>query len=277
VIEFRADLHCHSTCSDGSLSPEDIVKLAKKVGLSGLSITDHDSVEAYSKETLALCADLGIELLTGAEFSATLEGASIHVLGYGFQPDNPHIANFCSRHIERRQERNRAILSLLAKHGMPLSEEEIVNTPPSTLHRTIGRPHIAAAMVTKGYVSTVQDAFRRYLSENKPCYAPGTPISVDETIQVIHNAKGIAVIAHPHLLHNRRVLQLLLERNFDGIECYYAKLLASAHQPWLKIAKKKQWVVTGGSDFHGDVKPDLDLGCAWIDAAAFQLIKERLQ
>lgn len=277
---FRADLHCHTTCSDGSLSPTEIIHLAKQIGLSALSITDHDSIEAY-KTAIPLCSKLGIQLLIGAEFSTVLNGTSIHVLGYGFQLEHPSILLLCAKHTERRHNRNLAILELLAKYNMPISEEELkaacMSTPQENIRHCIGRPHIALAMVHKGYVETVQDAFNKFLGEGKTCYAQGIAFSVEETIEIIHQAKGLAVIAHPHLLKNSRITQKLLDMNFDGIECYYGKFPPQNHTRWLRIAKKKEWLITGGSDFHGAIKPFIPLGCSWIGEEQFQAIQNRLQ
>lgn len=272
---FRADLHCHSTCSDGSLNPNEIIQLAKKVGLEGLSITDHDTIEAYQTAP-ALSKELGIDLLTGVELSSSLQGTSVHILAYGFAPDSQEISEFCMRHGERRQQRNQEILNLLTKHKMPLSYDDLTKAS-AVLPRSMGRPHIALAMVKKGYVQSLQEAFQKFIGEGRPCYTPGEPIGVEETLDAIHQAKALAVIAHPHLLSNGAVLNSLLNMKFDGIECYYGKYTLDKNQRWLKIAKKKGWLITGGSDFHGDMKPQLDLGCSWVDQPTFQAIKERLQ
>jgi len=277
MTEFRADLHCHSTCSDGSLSPKEIIHLAKEIGLSAISITDHDTVEAYVS-AIPLSKELGLTLLPGIELSAAMNGISVHILGYGFQPDDPIIRSFCERHVKRRQERNLAILNLLQKHGMSISEEDL-KTLPSTenVRSTIGRPHIALAMVKKGYVETIQDAFKKFIGEDKPCYTSGYSFTVEETIDIIHQAKGLAVIAHPHLINHPSILQALLTMNFDGIECYYGNFSSRDYERWLKIAKKHNWLVTGGSDFHGAIKPGLSLGSSWIDEKAFQAIQQHIK
>jgi predicted metal-dependent phosphoesterase TrpH len=279
MTDFRADLHCHSTCSDGSLTPFELVHLAKQKGLSGLSITDHDTVEAYSEGIAALCMDLGIALITGVEFSAMLQDTSIHILGYGFRADDPAILAFCAKHAARRKERNKIILQLLDKHGMPVSESDLTAVLPDVQakgRRSIGRPHIALAMVDKGYVGSVQEAFKKYIGEDKPCYAPGSPFSIEETIDIIHNSNGAAIIAHPHLLPHTKHLGPLLDMEFDGIECFYGTFPPKDHQRWVKIAQDKQWLVTGGSDFHGTIKPNINLGCSWIDQPTFQALKDFL-
>ncbi len=272
--QFRADLHCHTTCSDGSMSPMEILQLAKQVGLSALSITDHDTINAYHN-IFPSAKELGIELLTGVELSTSLHNISVHILGYGFQADSEIMQDFCKKHIQRRNSRNQTILELLTKHGMPLTLQDIMPYA-TTADNTIGRPHIATAMLNKGYVASFQEAFKKFLGEDCPCYSPGVSFSVEETIDVIHQAQGIAVIAHPHLIKNQTALNTLLTMNFDGIECYYGKFYTEQHQRWLKIAKNKGWLVTGGSDFHGTIKPNINLGCSWIDSDAFQAIKQRL-
>ncbi|MEI8366436.1 MAG: PHP domain-containing protein [Parachlamydiaceae bacterium] len=272
---FRADLHCHSTCSDGSKTPEQIIQLAKESGLSALSITDHDSIDAYTT-AVEYAKKEGITLLPGVEFSATLEGHSVHILGYGFSLDSRSIADLCTRHADRREKRNGAMLKSLSEHGMPLTNDELIAALPPGLQHTIGRPHIALAMMKKGYVTSIQEAFNKYLGEEKLCYVQGIEIGVDETIAAIHQGKGIAVLAHPHLIKNEQLTRKLLKEPFDGLECYYGKFYHDAHQHWLKLAKKHDLLITGGSDYHGDIKPNLNLGCSWINAELFQAIQDKI-
>lgn len=272
--QFRADLHCHTSCSDGTLTPEEIVHLAKEIGLSGLSITDHDTLDAYAIAA-PLCAELGIKLLPGVEFSTMFEGINIHILGYGFDPNNQEIADFCLAHLKRRQVRNKAILDLLTSHGMPLDENDLIATvPPGALINTriFGRPHIAQAMMMKGYIQSIKEAFQKYISEGCPCYSQGPSFTTKETIDLIHRANGLAVVAHPHLIRPTKIIPKLLELDFDGIECYYGKFLKQENDRWLAVAKKKEWLVTGGSDFHGTIKPDLPLGSAWVDEELFNAL-----
>lgn len=272
---FRADLHCHTICSDGTFSPDELVRLAKASNLAGLSITDHDTIDSY-KTALPIAKELNIEMIPGAEFSAIQAGVSVHILGYSFSLSSPVIAKFCERHQERRTNRNRSILKLLAKHNMPVTEEEILGTNNPLTH-TIGRPHIALAMIKRGYVSSVNEAFKKYLAEDKSCYAEGESFTVEETIDIIHQAKGLAVIAHPHLLDNEKTLKQLQLLDFDGIECYYANFNNDQNQRWMKIAEKKNWFMTGGSDFHGAVKPQISLGASWVPEETFRLLQKHYQ
>lgn len=267
--EFRADLHCHTTCSDGSEPPEKVIRLAKEIGLSGLSITDHDSTAAY-ETAYEFAGDL--KLLPGVEFSTMHKGVSIHLLAYGFVLNHPAITELCTKHHERREARNREILYKLAKHDMPVTEEEIATTIPPELrekHRTIGRPHIAYVMLQKGYVDSITEAFKKWIGEGRPCFATGISISTEDTIDIIHEAKGLAIIAHPHLIDETHVLGDLYQMKFDGIECYYARFAMDLQQRWIKVANRRNWIITGGSDFHGTIKPNIPLGCSWVNEELF--------
>lgn len=279
MTNFRADLHCHSTCSDGSLSPLQLLELAAKNGLNALSITDHDSIGAYTPDTLEKAKQLGIVLLPGVEFSTGINQTSIHLLGYNFSLQSPEVAALCADHAHRRMERCRGMLERLAKLGMPIAEDKLLEAvaafSPTQQNRIIGRPHIAQMMIQLGYVQSITEAFKKYLGEGRPCYVQGEHVPPEATIDVIHKAGGAAVIAHPHLIKNTEILKRLLEMNFDGIECYYSKFSSKEHERWVKIANHRNWLITGGSDFHGDIKPTINLGCSWIDEEHFNRLQNR--
>lgn len=266
--DFRADLHIHSTFSDGTFTPKEIVLLAKEIGLKGLSITDHDTIEAY--DTLFdLTKEHGLEVITGVEFSTYCNGQSVHILGYNFDVHNENLLKFCKSHQERRKERNLAMLKKLKAVGKEIKEEEIL----AFNDKSTGRPHIALAMINRGYVSSVQEAFNLYLGENKPCYVQGKIFSIEETMEIIHGAGGIAVIAHPHLVTPPSLLNHVLKLPFDGIECWYSRFSPDHEARWIAIADKNGWIKTGGSDFHGAVKPQTPLGCSWVNRERFDIIK----
>lgn len=272
---FRADLHCHSNRSDGTLSPSEIVRLACERGLQGLSITDHDTIEAYP-EALAEARNKGLRLLSGVELSAVHRNTSVHILAYAFSTHSAIIKEFCRNHFRRRKNRLLLILEKLASAGIPLTEEE-VEPKGSEEFRSVGRPHIALAMIERGYVASVKEAFLRYLGEGKPCYVPGEAYSVEETLDVIGAAKAFAVIAHPHLIKDKDVLKDLLAMKFDGIEGYYARFSPHEHARWVKIGRKKGWFITGGSDFHGTIKPETALGSSWAGEEIFSFLMERFE
>ncbi len=269
--EFKADLHCHSTFSDGSLSPLQLVQLALDRGLKGLSITDHDTVAAYP-EVLSQARQLGLTMIPGVEFSAVHQNVSVHLLGYSYLPDNPVIKSFCEAHSRRRQERNTAILERLAAMGMPLEMSELAN---GIAQGSIGRPHIAGAMVRKGYVGSMGEAFKKFLREGGLCYAAGPRFTVEETIHTIRAAGGLAVIAHPHLIPEEKIVQDLLKMDFDGIEVHYAYFPLDKCIRWRDAATQKGWIATGGSDFHGDAKPNISLGSSWVNEETFNILLQR--
>lgn len=263
---FKADLHCHSSLSDGTDTPKQLVDLALELGLSGLSITDHDTIAAYPS-VLEYAAKKNLQMITGVEFSASYRFDPVHVLGYGYDPENHEIQLLCHHHQNRRHERNEKILENLAKMGIHISYDELGS------EGSIGRPHIAQILQKRGVVSSIKEAFDRYLGEGKAAYDPGEPITVEETIHTIHAAKGKAVLAHPHLLKRSSTIRYALSLPFDGLEGYYAKIPLDQEQKWIDIAKQKGWIVTGGSDYHGSVKPLNILGSSWVTEDAFNALK----
>lgn len=267
--EFRADLHCHTTCSDGSDDPVVLLRLAKQMGLKGLSITDHDTTDAYTPALFADAEKLGIRLLPGIEISSELDDVAVHILGYDYDLHASELKEFLVQMQKRRGERNRAILKKLAQRNMPIEEEEL---KAFATNRTIGRPHIAQLMVKKGYVRTTRDAFDHYLREGGLCYSPGIKYSPREAIDQIHKAHGKAVLAHPHFFKKGSFLRKLLDLPFDGLECYYSRLAKVLELPWLKIAKERGLIPTGGSDYHGALKPHIPLGCSWVNEHIFELL-----
>jgi predicted metal-dependent phosphoesterase TrpH len=269
---FRADLHCHTTCSDGSLTPAQLVAQARVEGLSALSITDHDTVAAY-EEALPFAAEAGVLLGVGVEFSCVYKGRSVHILGYAFSLDDPGIRSLCERHRLRREARNGAILQKLARLGMPIAADEL-EARWGAMGR-LGRPHIGSLMVEKGYVPSLRAAFSTYLREGKPAFAQSDPVSPEETVARIREAGGKAFVAHPHLLPGGAWLRSLLALPFDGIECYYAQLPLDREERWLQLARARGWLISGGSDFHGAFKPHHPLGASWVDEDAFYRIFPR--
>lgn len=268
-MSFRTDLHCHSTCSDGSLTPEQLVDLAVAKDLQGLSITDHDTVASYP-QIIDYAASKGIQMITGVEFSAHFNEKSVHILGYGFTPSDPGILDLCERHQERRKLRNLEILKKLNALDLPITEEELYAIPS----HTIGRPHIALLMVQKGYVPDFKRAFNRFLGDGKKCFVPGPMISVEETLDVIKKAHGKAVIAHPHLYSNKKFVRKVLALGFDGMECNYACLPFELNAPWHTMANEFALIRTGGSDFHGDKKPGIPLGASSVGLDVFQQLSQ---
>jgi predicted metal-dependent phosphoesterase TrpH len=244
------------------------LRKAHEIGLSGLSITDHDTIAAYTPQLFVLADELKIRLLPGIELSSEWEGASVHILGYGIDIHSEHLKSFLSEMIRRRNLRNQAIIDKLKARNIAIEMEELYRL---SLHQTIGRPHIAALLLRKGVVVSMQEAFQVYLGEGASCYSLGIKYTPSEVIDAIHEAKGKAVLAHPHFTkvsHLRQLLNLPL----DGLECYYGTLHKVQERPWLDKAKKRGLIPTGGSDYHGHFKPHVSLGCSWVDEKTFSLL-----
>lgn len=259
-MEKRADLHIHSTCSDGTCTPEEILLLAKQIGLFGLSITDHDSIDAYTPTFLSRAQELEIEILPGIEVSSEFSYENHHILGYGFDLSYEPFITFVKKIQKYRHDRNEQIFDKLDQKGIKIDRNSLYE---KSHPHVVGRAHIAMKLVEMGIVPTFQKAFDLYLKQDACCYATGKRYSSKEVIESIHSAKGKAVLAHPHLIKRKTALALL-QLPFDGIEVYYAKFPLSQEKPWEKLAEKKGLLKTGGSDFHGTIKPLNSLGCSWV-------------
>lgn len=274
-MNFRADLHVHSFFSDGTNSPQEILNMAKEIGLQGISITDHDTVQAYSKELFDLAEKLHIYLLPGIEMSAA---DNVHILGLGVAIEDSSFLQTLKTLQKIREERNRKVIEKLAKTVAPFAYEDIVNyvyQQRNFLSPIIGRAHIAQFLYDKGWVSSYQEAFELYLKEGGKCYVKADYPSAKEVIDIIHSAHGQAVLAHPHKIAKPRLVDQLLQLSFDGIEAYYGKLSPAIEKKWREIAHQKGWIVTGGSDFHGEIRNHIPLGCSWVSKEIFfQLYKE---
>lgn len=266
TLEFKADLHCHSCFSDGTDTPEQLLQKAKEKGLSGLSITDHDTIEAY-QTAIEIAKSKNVLLLSGVEFSAHYGQEPIHILGYGYQLTSEAIAALCVRHKVRRKERMIRILEKLRTLNIVIEFDEM-----GAFQGSIGRPHVAHILLKKGIVSSIQEAFERYLGEGKPAYDPGEPLTVEETIEAIHQGKGFAILAHPQLLKRSTTIRVMLQMPFDGLEGYYARFGPNQEKKWLDLAHQKGWLITGGSDYHGETKPHSLLGSAWVGKETFDIL-----
>ena len=244
------DLHCHSTCSDGSNSPSELLHLAKKARLTGLSITDHDTLDAYTPELFQEAEALGLRLLVGIECSSEYKGESVHILGYGLDLHSPATQELLTALSNARNKRNRLLVERLKRANIDCSGLFVED-------KSMGRVHLAKWLIKQGYVSSVREAFDRYLREEL-----GSFLSSEEVIAAIRRAGGKAVLAHPHIVKRAGSL---LQLPFDGLECHYGRCTHKQNKPWVKAAQSKGWIITGGSDSHGANTPHLPLGTTWVD------------
>ncbi len=257
------DLHLHSTCSDGYFSPEEIVKLAEKAGLLAMALADHDNIDGISRAMKA-GAESGIEIIAAVELSSQwFKYADMHLLGYGFDYQDPYLIRALAEFQEFRETRNRQIVERV---NQKLIDEQRQPIDPDAVSRlaggTIGRPHIALALRQAGYVSNNDQAFDRYLV---PCNVPKHYFPADEAIKLIHGSGGIVVLAHPpYVTRDRRKLETLVaelvDLGLDGIEAYNNGSGLEDTDWLIKLARKHGLVVTGGSDFHGDSGSMIEVG-----------------
>jgi predicted metal-dependent phosphoesterase TrpH len=250
------DLHTHSMYSDGSSSPAELVALALANKLVALSLTDHDTVEGV-EELMRLGEEAGLLVISGVEISTTFHDHTLHILGYGIAPRHPALLDWLKPLQESRKQRNAIMLDKLRGLGIEISMEEIQKI---SCYGQTGRPHIAQVLVAKGVVESFEAAFRHYLGRNRPAWKKRFSYSAAETIDMIHQAGGIAVLAHPGQLDPAMLVQAplirqLVLRGLDGLEIYYPAHNRRMKKRLKALAAEQGLLITGGSDFHGLTRP----------------------
>jgi len=243
----KADLHIHTLESDGNMSPGDVVRLASEHGLEMIAITDHDTMRGYLKAR-EIAGELGVELLSGAEITADFNGRECHLLGYCFDPDHQSIRTLMAKHHKSRLERAKWIIGQLSKQGLDLDIEEVKAEANGA---NIGRPHIAAVLVDKGYVASYKEAFIRYLSDDVLGPIKSGYYDYHQVIELVKEAGGAIVIAHPGQLYSEKELEELVDAGVDGIEFIHPSHNYSTQKRIEKFAQKNNLLITGGSDYHG--------------------------
>lgn len=249
----KADLHIHTLCSDGQLTPGEVVQYAKQKKLSCISITDHDTYEGYFK-ACEFVNGHSIELLSGVEISAIFGGRESHILAYCFDPEDPDFLKFINKQRLIRRRRIKMILNEISTKGIDVSYDEVFAEANGG---NIGRPHIARVMMSKGYVGGFNEAFIRYLSNEKLGDIENAYLLYDEVIKKIKDAGGAAILAHPGLLYSDEDIDKFIKAGIDGIECLHPSHNSKLQNKYTEIAKKNLLLITGGSDFHG-AKKDVD-------------------
>lgn len=258
---YTADLHIHSTASDGQYSPTQLVQLAKQAGIQVMALTDHDTLGGLT-EAVQAGAEAGVRVIPGIEMSAR-EYHTFHILGYGVATENSPLTEACQGMRIGRGKKALRIIDFLKDKGMYIDMDEVSQLAAGSV---IGRPHFARIMLEKGYISNYRDAFNLYLDTDE--YHERVEISkppVQECIEKIKGSGGKVVLAHPHQIGidndaMDKLVRQLADQGLDGIECYYPKHTRDMTEFYLSLAKKYQLHVTGGSDFHGEkVKPEIKL------------------
>ena len=255
------DLHTHSTASDGTFSPEELVYLAKKEKLQALALTDHDTIDGL-KPAYKTAKEVDLSFLCGVEISIKFEGPGhFHLLGYFLEPEIPKINETLLKLKKAREERNKKMIEKLNNLGIKITLEELKEIAQGE----IGRPHMANLLVKKGVVKSFEEAFQKYLKKGAPAYVPKALLSPEEAIKLILEAKGIPVLAHPvtlklNLLDLKNYLKKLRDFGLIGVEVFYPEHTIDFTKFLIECAKELGLLLTGGSDFHGENKPDIKLG-----------------
>ena len=263
------DMHTHTTASDGSYSPRELVQMAGDIGLEALAVTDHDSLDGLP-EALEAGKNLGLEVVKGIEISAEFTPGTMHILGYDLDHSHEALNNKISTLQEARRTRNPRIISRLNDMGMDITMEEVTAAAGGG---QVGRPHFAKVMLEKGYIGTTKEAFNKYLAKGGPAYIEKFRLSPRESLELILEAGGLPVLAHPFSLKFDTEAGLesqiaeLVEYGLVGLEVYYSEHTPEMSQSYLRLAKKYDLAPTGGSDFHGVTKGAIKLGTGKGDLA----------
>ncbi len=259
---MRVDLHLHSTASDGALTPAEVVQAALTHRLHAIALTDHDTAEGVLPAQKAAQGS-ALHVLAGIELSAEEDGAERHMLGYAFDPTHTALNSLLDRLKAGRIDRVHAILQKLAQLGVQLEAERVFAFARGG---SVGRPHVARALVAQGSVGSISEAFQRYLANGAPAFVPHARLSLEEAIEAIHGAGGVAILAHPGRHPDyRTLLERLVPLGLDGVEVYYPDHSQRLIRELRAFAARHSLLISGGTDFH---RRDAD-GSARIGALRF--------
>ena len=276
------DLHTHSFCSDGSLAPEEVVDIAERKKLAAVALSDHDTTAGLAAATERARRYPDLHFVPGVEISAIFPAGTLHILGLGIDENAPALVELTAELREAREQRNPKILAKLREIGVNIDMEDVLAcTAGSTapLQRVVGRLHMAEALRRKGYVRDVFEAFARYLGDGAPGYVDKERTPPPRAIDAIHAAGGAAILAHPPLLQYennaqlKRILREFIPAGLDGIECYHSDHTPQQTRLYLDLAREFDLLISGGSDFHGPAKPNVQLGKPKVPLSAISALR----
>lgn len=256
------DLHVHSNASDGTLSPSQVVDLASRQGLRAMALTDHDTLDGL-EEALEAGKQYGIEVICGIEFSTSYQGRDVHIVGLDLNPDDVRFQEALKEFQLSRDRRNLAIIKRLQEHGVSISWDAMMENFSDCVWT---RAHFARYLMEHGYVSSIKEAFPRYIGDRAPCFVPREKVTPYQAIRLIQDNGGIAVLAHPMLyglgLEQLRLLfSRLRDAGLDAVEVFYSTNSQEEERLSRQLARDFNLKLSGGSDFHGSNKPHIQLGC----------------
>ena len=267
-----ADLHLHTFFSDGTFTPEELVERASKLGFAAIALTDHDTVEGCGRAAAA-CAAANTEFISGTELTAEHADTEVHILAYFVDTQNQALLTRIAGFQSVRQSRIREMVAALNKLGIPLKAESVFALANC---KSPGRPHVARAMVKEKLIGNLDEAFERYLKKGRPAWVPKTKMSALEGVELIHQAGGLAVMAHPGLNRTDEIIPDLVTAGLDGIECFHTKHSTAMSERYLEIAEKYNLLVTGGSDCHGFSKNKPLIGTVKLPYEYVEKMKEKI-
>lgn len=267
----NSDLHIHTNYSDGTMTPEEVTDEAIRLGVSAISITDHDTVEGFMVAS-RYANGKNIHIIPGIELSSYLSPSEIHILGYFIDINNDSLQKALKQAYEDRLKRIHAMVEKLHKLHVNIDSQEVLTLAGKG---SPGRMHVAEVIWRHGYCSTIVEAFIKYIGDNCPAYVPKKTLNPQQAIELITNAQGAAVLAHPGLTQKDHIIGDLVKYGLQGIEAYYPSHTPQLVDKYLKIAKKYNLIVTGGSDFHGERKLDNPIAKVTIPGDLVNKLKQR--
>jgi len=271
-VPGAVDLHSHTTASDGTLTPRELVREAVRRGVRVLAITDHDSTDGLAEAMAEAAEHPPLTIVPGIEINCDVEGAEIHILGYCMDFEAGWFQDFCRHQREQRRERVRRIAARLAELGLPVDLREVFAL---VQEGSAGRPHVARAMVARGYVKSVREAFDKYLGAGKPAHVPRAKLAPADAVRLIRRAGGVPVVAHPGLADRDALIPELVAAGLMGIESYYPEHSAAQTASYVQMCKDRGLVATGGSDFHGPKVRAAGLGAPAVAMAVWEALKAK--
>ncbi|WP_232044111.1 PHP domain-containing protein [Fusobacterium ulcerans] len=276
VRVMEVDMHIHTIASDGTFTPEEVVKRAKSFGMKTIAITDHDTVDGLA-EGKKIADEVGIEFIQGIEISCNIDNLEVHILGYFLNLEDEEFLTELEELKKARENRNKKVVEKLEKCGIVVDMEKVKNMAPGNI---ISRVHIANYLVEIGAAFSKNDAFEKYLGKTGAAYVPKENFPPERAVKMLHANGAFVSMAHPKLItQNDGILENMISElkklGLGGLEAVYGTFTPAEKRKYKKMAKRHSLLVTGGSDFHGANREGIDIGDTGLEYSQFRLIKER--